>query len=455
MRACYRRSSISPTADKPRLLSLGKSVAAAGGINKWNDMHDDLRELKKTVEASCTATTVAEALEEIKGLMSLGHDIMAYLYLRALFNKDLHLYYATLATEPSLLLPVAYTPTVGEACQKYHLFPQYPRGMTLSITDRGNLKAALQEYAEAMLPKLPNGMYDCECIVFSDGGRILGLGDLGVSGMGIPSGKLDLYTVCGGFNPMKTIPLMLDVGCSDSSGNSAGLTIRDHPQYLGLKQGRVKHKSAAGTMVNSCYYGPDSFITEFMTAATELFGKGCLMQFEDFNSNDAFPLLAEYRTKFLTYNDDIQGTASVAVAAILGAIKIQMPYTTDLITEARKLTYVFHGAGSANLGGALLLRDEGGVPGEQIFVTNSKGIIWMTADGKSGSFRNNEQKAVAQIGKPTFDSTDLVQVCCKHRRSSRRTHRLLLMAEAQVANDDDGRSSFMTSTSIRHAMCTV
>jgi len=172
----------------------------------------------------------------------------------------------------------------------------------------------------------------------------------------------------------------------------------------------VKEKSPAGTMVNSAYYGPKSFMMEFMTAATELFGKGCLLQFEDFNSNDAFPLLAEYREKFLTYNDDIQGTASVAVAAVLGAIKIQKPTVTDLISEARTMTYVFHGAGSANLGGALLLRDEGGVPGSQIFVTNSKGIIWMSADGTEGSFRNGEQKAVAQVGKPTFDSTDLVEV---------------------------------------------
>uniref|UniRef100_A0A7S0JDS5 Malic enzyme n=1 Tax=Calcidiscus leptoporus TaxID=127549 RepID=A0A7S0JDS5_9EUKA len=396
--------------EPPRPASLGKSLVACGGINKWNEFHPNLKQIKKTMDASCTATSVAEALKEIKGLMSLGHNIMAYLYLRVLFNKDLDLYYSTLAAEPALLLPVAYTPTVGEACQKFHLFPQYPRGMYLSLTDRGNLKASLKEYAEVMLPKNEDGTYDCECIVFSDGGRILGLGDLGVSGMGIPSGKLDLYTVCGGFNPKKTIPLMLDVGCTDSSGNSAGLTIRDHPQYLGLKQDRAKHKSEAGTLVNSCYYGKDSFILEFMTAATELFGKGCLLQFEDFNSNDAFPLLAEYREKFLTYNDDIQGTASVAVAAILGAIKIQKPETTDLIAEARKMTYVFHGAGSANLGGALLLRDEGGVPGAQIFVTNSKGIIWMSEDGKSGSFRNNEQKAVAQVGEPMFDSKDLVEV---------------------------------------------
>ena len=129
-----------------------------------------------------------------------------------------------------------------------------------------------------MLPKKPNGGYDCQCIVFSDGGRILGLGDLGSWGMGIPIGKLDLYTVCGGFDPSKTIPVIIDTGCSDASGNSAKLTIRDDPKYTGLKRDRVKHTSAAGTEVNSAYYGDDSMIDEFMSAARALFGKACLLQ---------------------------------------------------------------------------------------------------------------------------------------------------------------------------------
>merc|ERR1711988_2050712 len=143
--------------------------------------------------------------------------------------------------------------------------------------------------------------------------------------MGIPLGKLDLYTVCGGFNPSKTIPVIIDAGCTGPEGNSAGLVIRDSELYTGLKQDRVTHKSEAGTIVNSAYYGADSFIGEFMAAATELFGAGCLLQFEDFNSNDAFPLLAEYRDKYLCYNDDIQGTAAVTVAGLLGGIKLRDP----------------------------------------------------------------------------------------------------------------------------------
>jgi len=170
----------------------------------------------------------------------------------------------------------------------------------------------------------------------------------------------------------------------------------------------VKHKSEAGTMVNSCYYGKDNLIEEFMQAAVDIFGKNCLLQFEDFHSNDAFPLLAEYRNKFLSYNDDIQGTAAVAVAGILGAIKIKNPSCTELLAELKKEKFIFHGAGAANLGAMSLLHHEAGVPKSSLFATNSRGVMWKSEDGSEGSFRNNEQKEFAQIGKPTYDGKDLV-----------------------------------------------
>jgi len=289
------------------------------------------------------------------------------------------------------------------------MFPYYTRGCYVAITDRGNLKNVLEEYATENLSKKENGKYDCQCIVFSDGGRILGLGDLGVWGMGIPMGKLDLYTVCGGFDPTKTIPVMIDAGCLDEDGNTAHLTIRDHPLYQGLQQDRVKHKSDAGTMVNTAYYGDDSFIGEFMTAARDLFGPSCLLQFEDFNTNDAMPLLANFRDKFLTYNDDIQGTASVAIAALLGAVKIMNPSSKSLVEGLRKKRVLFHGAGSANLGGASLIINEGGMSADQVFVTNSRGVIWKSEDGTQGSFRNEEQKALAKTGQPGYPQ-DLVSI---------------------------------------------
>jgi len=306
------------------------------------------------------------------------------------------------------LLPVVYTPTVGEACQKFGKMPFYRRGCYLSIRDRGSFRQILEEYASSELSKDEHGRYLCDCVVFSDGGRILGLGDLGCWGMGIPIGKLDLYTVCAGVNPHRTVPVILDAGCSDASGNTDEVLVRDSKLYTGLKRARITSKSTAGTVINSAYYGDGNMIEEFMQAATDLFGKNCLLQFEDFNSNDAFPLLAGYRDKFLTYNDDIQGTAAVTVAGLLGAIKLRKPECTDLIAELKKETFLFHGAGSANIGALLLLANEAGVPRSQLFVTNSRGIIWKSEDGSEGSFRNDEQKEFAQVGKPTFDGKDLV-----------------------------------------------
>ena len=390
--------------DKRRVLSLPKSVVAAGGIEKWNS-HPSLSQLQTMLRAACTATTVAEALVEIKGIMLLGHNLWAYAYLRTLGAVNPTIYYGLLAADPALLLPVAYTPTVGEACQKFGLMPFHPRGCYVSLEDRGNVKAVLAEYAAAMLPKAADGTPECQCIVFSDGGRILGLGDLGAWGMGIPMGKLDLYTVCGGFDPSRTIPVIIDAGCYGPEGNSAGLTIRDHELYTGAKTNRVTEQSAAGTTVNKAYYGKDSFIGEFLGAARELFGPSCLLQFEDFNSNDAFPLLAEYRESYLTYNDDIQGTASVAVAAVLGGIKIQKPEATDLVGEARRLRFLFHGAGSANLGGASLLINEAKVPADAVACTNSRGLIWKSGDS-AGTYKNDEQRAVALDKKPPYAARD-------------------------------------------------
>jgi len=394
---------------KPPLGWLPKSVVEKGGIDEWNKQ-PEVAQLIKMLDASCKATTVEKALAEVRGIMSLGHNFWAYAYLRTLSSKNMNLYYSMLLADPGLLLPVAYTPTVGEACQKFGLLPFYKRGCYVCITDKGNIKEVLELYAKEMLPKDESGKYECQCMVFSDGNRILGLGDLGTWGMGIPLGKLDLYTVCGGFDPTRTIPVIIDAGCSGPEGNTGGLVIRDHDMYTGLKRDRVKHKSSAGTDVNSAYYGEDSLINEFMTASTELFGKACLLQFEDFNSNDAFPLLAEYRNKFLCYNDDIQGTASVAVAAVLGAVKIQKPECTDLITEMRSMKFLFHGAGSANLGAATLLMAEAGVPATSVVCTNSRGVIWKSEDGKEGTFRNDEQKSVAQVGKPDYDSADLIAI---------------------------------------------
>lgn len=388
-----------------RTKSLAAAVAAKGGIDAWNKQNSEMAALDRIIDGACQASTVDEALIEVKAIMMLGHDLWAYAYMRKLYTKNEAVYYGALLKDPITLLPVVYTPTVGEACQKFGKLPMGRRGCYVSIANRDNIRGVLEEYAMAELEKGPDGKPICECIVFSDGGRILGLGDLGAWGMGIPIGKLDLYAACAGINPRRTIPLIIDAGCSDASGNTAQLTVRDHEQYTGLKQDRVV-QTKAGVIVNKVYHEANGLIEQFMTAATEVFGKQILLQFEDFNSNDAFPLLAAMREKFVTYNDDIQGTAAITVAGLMGAARLKQPAQTNLRQALKKEVFLFHGAGSANIG-AMKLLVECGVSKAQIFVTNSRGIIWKSADGQDGSFRNDEQKEFAQVGKPEYNARDL------------------------------------------------
>jgi len=392
-----------------RHLSLPKSVMAAGSIQKWNKRNPVAEKQFAMVAQMCKAKTVEEAMVELNVIMKLGHKIWAYAYMRRLYNQDMHLFYGVLLKAPEILMPVVYTPTVGEACQKFGMMPFTSRGCYVTITDRGNISKVLKDYAKVHLERGSDGKYLCDCIVFSDGGRILGLGDLGAWGMGIPIGKLDLYTVCGGVNPHRTMPVIIDAGIHDSTGNTAHLDIINNPNYTGLAYDRKTEVSEAGTRVNTAYYGSGNMIDEFMEAAVEVFGEKILLQFEDFNSNDAFPLLARQRGKFLSYNDDIQGTAAVCVAGILGAIKIKYPQQEDLISLLSKETILLHGAGSANLGAASLLQIEGKVPSSQINLTNSRGLIWKNDEGQ-GTFRNNEQKEFAHHGEPTFPHKALLDI---------------------------------------------
>jgi len=211
------------------------------------------------------------------------------------------------------------------------------------------------------------------------------------------------------------MPVMIDAGIYESEGNTAHIDIIHDDDYSGLKQGRVTHKSDAGTVVNSAYYEDTkgafkmNMIDEFMAAAVKVFGEHVILQFEDFNSNDAFPLLARQRTKFVAYNDDIQGTASIAVAGILGALKIKNPTEKNLIGLLPQESILLHGAGSANIGAAQLMHYEGKVPKSHIFMTNSRGLIWADEAGQ-GTFRNQEQKEFAQSGEPEFKHEKLEDI---------------------------------------------
>ena len=249
-------------------------------------------------------------------MQQIGHkttDLDKYIYLSALQDNDETLYFKTLMSDPAQYIPLVYTPTVGEACQKFGHILRRPKGLYLSITRRGQIKEILQHWSER----------DVHFIVVTDGERILGLGDLGVNGMGIPIGKLSLYIACAGVPPQFTLPIALDVGTNNES------LLKD-PLYLGLRQPRVRGDDY------------DAFIEEFVMAVQEVF-PNCCIQFEDFANIHAIPILQRYRDRICCFNDDIQGTAAVAMGGILAALRL----TGGKMTEQ---TFLFLGAGSAGTG---------------------------------------------------------------------------------------------------------
>jgi malate dehydrogenase (oxaloacetate-decarboxylating)(NADP+) len=248
----------------------------------------------------------------------LDSDLQRYLFLMDLQSRNQTLFFAILMSDPARFMPLVYTPTVGEACQKFdHIF-RSTRGIYLPISAKGRLKDILKNWPQK----------DVRFIVVTDGERILGLGDLGVNGMGIPIGKLALYTAVAGVPPELTLPITLDVGTNNEE-------YRNDPLYLGLQQPRVRGKAY------------DDFIEEFVEAVQTLYPKCCL-QWEDFANINAVPILAKYKDKICTYNDDIQGTAGIALAGIYGALRISGQKLVDQ-------RFLFMGAGSAATGIAELI----------------------------------------------------------------------------------------------------
>lgn len=263
--------------------------------------------------------TETERLQRVlRQVESKNTDLERYEYLSALHDTDETLYFKTLMSDPAHFMPLVYTPTVGEACQKFdHIFSR-PRGLYLPISRQNQLEEMLSNWYED----------DIRVIVVTDGERILGLGDQGIGGMGIPIGKLSLYTACAGVPPKVTLPITLDVGTNNQD------RLKD-PLYLGLKQPRVTGQAY------------DDFIAAFVAAAQKVFPLACI-QFEDFAFAHAAPILEKYRDEVCCFNDDIQGTAAVALAGINTALRI----TKEKLTEQR---FLFFGAGTAGAGIAGLL----------------------------------------------------------------------------------------------------
>src|ERR1700687_1430812 len=252
-------------------------------------------------------------------LANLDNDLQKYLLLSDLQARNETLFYAVLMSDPARFMPIVYTPTVGEACQKFgHIFRE-PRGIYLPISARGRLKELLGHWREK----------DVRLIVVTAGERILGLGDLGAGGMGIPLGKLALYTACAGVPPQHCLPIVLDVGTNNQA-------LLDDDLYLGMRHERVR--------------GADylAFVDEFVEAVQQLYPK-CCIQWEDFANFNAVPILDRYREGICTYNDDVQGTAGIALAGILAALRL----TKQKLADQR---FLFLGAGSAAPGTAGRIR---------------------------------------------------------------------------------------------------
>jgi malate dehydrogenase (oxaloacetate-decarboxylating)(NADP+) len=232
-------------------------------------------------------------------------------------------------SDPATYMPLVYTPTVGEACQKFaHIF-RSARGIYLPIGARGRVREMLGNWPEQ----------DVRFIVVTDGERILGLGDLGAGGMGIPIGKLALYTACAGVPPHYCLPVVLDVGTNNHD-------LLEDPLYFGLRQMRVRGQEYM------------DFVDEFVMAVQARYPK-CCIQWEDFANINAVPILGHYRDKICTYNDDIQGTAGIALAGIFGALRI----TGQKITDQR---FLFLGGGSAGTGIAELISQAMAMEGMEI-----------------------------------------------------------------------------------------
>ena len=253
---------------------------------------------------------VARVLENFRRLTT---PLEKYILLEALKDRNEALFFRVITENPDEMMPIIYTPTVGLACQQFGHIYRRPRGMFISAADRGRIGQVMRNWPHRQ----------AAMIVVTDGERILGLGDLGANGMGIPIGKLSLYSACAGLHPRLCLPVMLDVGTNNQA-------LLDDPLYIGIRQKRLSGAAL------------DEIVEEFVTAAQQVF-PGIVIQFEDFANHNAFRLLRKYRDRVCCFNDDIQGTASVTVAGIFSALRV----TKKRMSEQ---TFLCLGAGEAATG---------------------------------------------------------------------------------------------------------
>ncbi len=258
--------------------------------------------------------TIEEQLERCWAqYSSFGEPINKHIYLRAIQDTNETLYYRLIQEHIEEMMPIIYTPTVGDACEQFSDIYRKSRGLFLSYSERHEMDDILRNATKR----------NVKVIVVTDGERILGLGDQGIGGMGIPIGKLSLYTACGGISPAYTLPIMLDVGTNNKK-------LLSDPMYMGCRHPRISQSEY------------DEFIDMFMNAVQKRW-PGVMVQFEDFAQHNATPILTRYRDKFCCFNDDIQGTAAVTVGTLLSACRA-------IGQQLSNLNVVFVGAGSAGCG---------------------------------------------------------------------------------------------------------
>ena len=300
---------------KPRLYPRGADLLHNPLLNKGTGFTEAEREALdlRGLLPSRVATLAQQTERVLRNVRGQPTALSKYRYLTGLLDRNTTLFYRLVVDNLDEIMPIIYTPTVGQACQQYgHVFRQ-ARGLFIGINDRGRVVDILRNWPYS----------DVRIIVVTDGERILGLGDLGANGMGIPIGKLALYTACAGVHPASCLPITLDVGTNNQ-------TLLDDPLYIGLPQKRERGEAY------------DAFVEEFILAAQYLYPRA-IVQFEDFGNMNAFRLLRKYRDRICTFDDDIQGTAAVALAGVYSALRL----TGGRLVDQR---FLFLGAGEAGIG---------------------------------------------------------------------------------------------------------
>jgi malate dehydrogenase (oxaloacetate-decarboxylating)(NADP+) len=323
--------------------------------------------------------TIDQQVERVLGhLAQKPTDLERYIYLVGLQDRNETLFYKVVTSDPERFLPIVYDPTVAEACQKFAYIYRRSRGLYVSIREKGRVVEVLRN----------SPIKDARFICVSTGGRILGLGDIGANGMGIPIGKLQLYTACAAVPPDGLLPVLLDIGTTNEK-------LLADPLYLGLREQPPSLEEL------------DEFVDEFVQAVQEVF-PSCCIHFEDWKGIEAVRYLARYRDKVLCYNDDIQGTAGVTLAGLINGLKI----TGGELKDQRIL---FAGAGSAAIGLANLIvsamGQEGVAPNvarQQIRLFDSQGVV---VAGRPGLAEHKAPYAYEGSPSKPFNHLDMASEC--------------------------------------------